>query len=118
LVVDDDPMIRDYARAVLERHGYMVLEAADGEAALAIAGADAAAIDVALVDRTLPGIGGPALLEAIVRRRRGVEVLLMSGYDEEEATRGGVAEGLAGFLRKPFSPAQLLEAIRARTGAR
>jgi len=77
-----------------------------------------ASIDVALVDRTLPGIGGPALLEAIVRRRRGVEVLLMSGYDEEEATRGGVAEGLAGFLRKPFSPAQLLEAIRARTGAR
>ena len=65
-----------------------------------------------ILDRTLPGAGGEATLDAIRRIRSETPVLLASGYSRERATAQLPAAHLAGFLQKPFPPEVLLDAVR------
>ena len=113
LLVEDEPAVRTLAARVLREQGYVVIEAPQGDAALAQAAAYAAgAIDLLLTDVVMPGMSGKLLAEAIQRRFPGIRVLYISGYtDNAIAHHGRLEPGLA-FLAKPFSPAALARKVR------
>ena len=66
-----------------------------------------------LLDLTMPVMDGEETFRELRRRHPGVRVLLMSGFNEQEAIKQFVGKGLAGFLQKPFSVPQLIERLRA-----
>ena len=80
LVVDDEDMVRDLARLVLERRGYRVLTACDGEEALTQYGAHPGRIDLVLLDYTMPGLTGLQVFEALRKMDPKVCVVFSSGY--------------------------------------
>jgi PAS domain S-box-containing protein len=114
LLVEDEEMVRSVARRILERAGFRVLEAENGEAALRRAAAHEGSIDLLLSDIVMPGLSGPDLAERLLRLRPGTRVVYMSGYMEDALTRNGVPEGGAVFLHKPFQPEELLRLVRGR----
>ena len=113
LVADDEPVIRRLAQRVLEARGYRVLLAEDGTQAVSMFRDHAADIDVVVVDLTMPGLNGDEVLRQIRRIRPTARIVLSSGYDAHRvmATLGG--EGSVGFLSKPWSPQDLLQAMNA-----
>jgi len=105
LLVDDDEAVRRVTARYLALLGYTVIEA--GNAAQALAAGEGP-VDVVLSDIGLPGIRGPALLEAIRFRRPSLRAILMTGY-AEEALRPEDLPRDAGLLTKPFT----LDELRA-----
>jgi two-component system cell cycle sensor histidine kinase/response regulator CckA len=107
LVVDDDTGVRVTARRMLELFGFSVIEAADGKAGADLFATRATDIVLVLLDMTMPKMNGEETFRVIRRVRADVPVILTSGYNEIEATRRFTSKGLAGFLEKPFTPADL-----------
>ncbi|HSJ98057.1 MAG TPA: response regulator, partial [Myxococcota bacterium] len=117
LVVDDDPAVRELGAEMLARAGFEVLCAEGGAAALAlIEGGEP--IDAVLLDLAMPDLGGEATFLRLRASRPGLPVVLVSGYDAEQASQRFVARGLDGFLRKPFEPEQIAAAVAAALEAR
>lgn len=112
LVAEDEEGVRNLAREVLEKYGYTVLEASNGEEALALAERHEGPLDLLLSDVVMPRMGGPELAQALVERRPNVKVLYMSGYTEHPMVRRGVVESGVAFLQKPFTPTVLVSRIR------
>ena len=111
LLVEDEPAVRAVARQVLTRQGYTVLEAHDGQAALAMVDATRPTIDLVLTDLVMPGMSGRNLADQLVRRFPDVRVLYMSGYTDDAIVRHGMlGTGLA-YLQKPFRPAALVQKV-------
>lgn len=114
LVVEDEPEVRELARAALERGGYTVLEAADGDAALQLWERAPSPIRLVIVDMVLPrGPGGGKLIQWLQARDPGLRAIYISGYGSETiredlplTLRPGV-----NFLSKPFDPNSLLRAV-------
>jgi two-component system, cell cycle sensor histidine kinase and response regulator CckA len=105
LVAEDEVLVRNFARIVLESEGYFVLSANDGEEALYISRQYPGTIHALLSDVKMPNTDGLQLREQILFERPGTKVLLMSGQMESPS------ESIP-FLRKPFGPAVLKERIR------
>src|SRR5215467_2743800 len=105
LVVDDDVIIRNIVRILLEREGYFILSAHNAEEALHISRKFPGAIHAVLSDVRMPKMDGLELRERLLAERPGIQVLLMSGYV-------GSPTGNIPFLAKPFGPAILLGRIR------
>jgi len=114
LVVDDEAAVRTVVRALLQRRGFEVDEARDGDEALVLFASTNTAYELILLDLTMPGIGGEATFRQIRESSNGQRVLLMSGYNEQEVTQRFVGRGLAGFLQKPFRADELYATV-ART---
>ena len=112
LVVDDDAMVRTVARRLLESFGLTVVEATGGAEAIERFLDDPDAFDTILLDLTMPDVGGPEVFRAVRAIRPGVPVVLMSGYHEDEASATFGDKGLAGFVQKPFTPADLAKRMR------
>lgn len=110
LVVDDDETVRSVTRRMLEHAKFNVLQAADGVEALAIFAAHPE-IDVVLLDMTMPHMDGEETFRELRRLSADVRVVLTSGYNEQDATERFVGKGLAGFIQKPYRPAELLARI-------
>jgi len=110
LVVDDEPDVRMVARLMLERLGFSVLIAENGQEGLASFHTHADQIDLALLDVTMPGMGGEQLASAILAARPACRVVLMSGYSEREPRDG--AASVLGFLPKPFTLSDLGAIVR------
>lgn len=108
LIVDDNEAIRRVTRSALERVGYEILDAEDGESAVALFRDVHGSIGLVLLDLSMPGIDGVETLRRLRRVRPDVRVLMMSGYDEPVSVAG--FEGLA-FLQKPFLPGELREKV-------
>jgi PAS domain S-box-containing protein len=113
LVVDDEEVVRNLARVALERHGYMVLTAENGQEALEIFQQERNRISLVLLDLTMPVMGGEETLAGLKKLRPDVPVLLSSGYSEWEAMRLFGAKGLTGFIQKPYPPSRLVETLRS-----
>jgi DNA-binding response OmpR family regulator len=111
-VVDDEEMVCKVTQAALEADGFKVLTVRGGEEAVAVLRTRGQEIALVLLDLVMPGTGG----EEVFRRLRAVcpdlRVLLLSGYDEKEATARFADRGLAGFLQKPWSMAALQAKVR------
>jgi CheY-like chemotaxis protein len=113
LLVEDEGTVRKYAREILERSGFKVLEAESGEEALRLAELHAEPIHLLVSDVVMPGITGPKVAEAALAIRPGLKVLFMSGYSDTSILKYGILESAANFLQKPFSPEELLRKARA-----
>ena len=111
LVVDDEDMVRDLARLVLERRGFRVLTAADGEEALARYSAHFGRIDLVLLDYSMPGKTGLQVFEELRKLDPDVCVVFSSGYALEGDASPLLAAGARGFVAKPYRPADLVQAI-------
>ncbi|MBX7097550.1 MAG: response regulator [Myxococcaceae bacterium] len=112
LITEDEPALRAVAREVLERHGYQVLEANSAGEALVIAEKHHGPIDLLLADVMMPYLGGGELAGRLRPLRAEARVLLMSGHAADSPqVRRALAPG-AQLLRKPFSPQELLLAVR------
>jgi signal transduction histidine kinase len=111
LVVDDEPLVRVSMRAVLESRGYRVLEAADGEQALAIAGTHTGPIHLVVIDVAMPKMGGVELARRL-RDGRPTRILFTSGHTERMLERQGLVLEGGALLLKAFTPSELLCRIR------
>jgi len=117
LVVDDEPAVRDVTAGMLSAQGFEVDTVASGEEALELCGAGAASYDVAILDVTMPGIGGLETLRRLRECAPHLAVLMSSGYGEAEAAGRLGADSPEGFLQKPFSARTLAEKVRAALDA-
>ncbi|MFN8583029.1 MAG: response regulator [Gemmatimonadaceae bacterium] len=107
LLVEDDPVVKLAIRRTLDCLGSRVLDAPDGERALAVAASCQEPIDVLLTDMMMPGMSGRLLAERLTAQRPQTRVIYMSGYTEESIDRRGLGKGPCAFLAKPFSKEEL-----------
>ena len=112
LLVEDEAPIRTLAVTALERLGYRVLAAADGEAAMAIAASHEGRIHLLLSDGVLSGVRVSELLRRVTAQRPDTKVLLMSGYSQEAVFQNDIVAPNTAFLPKPFTIRQLTERVR------
>jgi len=119
LVVDDEALVRSLLRRALEAEGFGVTEAASGDEALEILGAAGSppGLDAVLLDLTMPGRDGGAVLREIRARHPDLPVALMSGYAVEDALRPLRGQPPDAFLEKPFRPGDVLGVLRRMLGA-
>lgn len=115
LVVEDEPMVREIVTANLRSVGYQVLEASNGEEALALGDARLAELDLVITDRIMPRLGGDGLAAQLRRVRADLPVLFMSGYADTPAP--AVVGGPVAHLAKPFARAELLGKVAALLAA-
>jgi len=107
LLVDDEDMILDVGRTMLERLGYEVLTASGAMEAIEIFNRESAKIDLVILDMIMPEMGGAALFERLKKINPAVRVLLSSGYSLEEQARRMLDGGRCGFIQKPFDLTEL-----------
>ncbi len=112
LLVEDEVEVRMLVRALLERHGYHILEAAGPEEALRISNSESQTIDLLLTDVVMPGLDGTELADRVGAARPGIKVLFMSGYADSEGVRHRMQSRNAAFLQKPFTPSRLARIVR------
>jgi DNA-binding response OmpR family regulator len=112
LLTEDEDSVRVVATAALERRGYRVLAAADGESAIAISGAFPGRIDLLVTDVVMPGMNGRQLAEQLEMMRPGMRVLFVSGYTEDAVLWQGVSLDKRTFLQKPFTSLELARRVR------
>jgi putative nucleotidyltransferase with HDIG domain len=101
LIVDDDTLVRDTLRFVLEDAGYDVWATAHGADALAVL--ESQPIDIVLSDIFMPGMNGFDLLKQIRQRRPDVPVILVTGFGNIEMARQALKEGATDFITKPYN---------------
>ena len=111
LVVDDEAIVRDVCRKMAEHFGMKVLTASDGREALEIFRRNIDSINYVILDLTMPNMDGMTAFREMARIRPGVKVILSSGYNEQDSIQRLSAQGLAGFVQKPYSLAKLREAL-------
>ncbi len=112
LLAEDEDSVRAVATAALERHGYRVLAAAAGDAAIAISQAFVGKIDLLLTDVVMPGMNGRELAESMRKLRPDIQVVFASGYTDDEALLGDVRKDEHTFLQKPFTARDLVKRVR------
>ena len=118
LAADDDPDVRALVAFRLERSGYTVLQAADGEEALALALEHTP--DLAVLDVMMPKMDG----FEVVRRLRAEEatkrmpIIMLTARAQDSDVEEGFESGADDYLRKPFSPQELRARVQAILGRR
>ncbi len=110
LVVEDEPLQRELLQGFLERHGYEVLAAPDGETALAIYARTP--VQLVLLDHKMPGISGKEVLERIKRLNPLVRVIMITAYGEVGTAVSVMKLGADDYLEKPVDLDALLQRIR------
>ena len=112
MVVEDDEMVRDMARSILQRYGYSILDAQDGEEAIRVSEQYEGPIHLMLTDVVMPGMSGRVLAEQLAVQRPKMKVLYMSGYTDNAIVRHGVLDKEVIFIQKPFTVEALAQKVR------
>ncbi|WP_035698357.1 response regulator [Glycomyces tenuis] len=107
LVADDEPLVVEGIRTVLESAGDITVAATAHDGREALAAADG--VDVALLDLNMPGLGGLDVLE----RLGGTRALVLTSFGDQDNVLAAVEHGAAGFLLKTCAPEELIRAVRA-----
>jgi two-component system, cell cycle sensor histidine kinase and response regulator CckA len=111
LLVEDEDVVRELARRVLERQGYTVLACANGADAVALADADVGRIDLLLTDVVMPGLRGYEVAQRVAASRPEIKILYMSGYAEDALVGRATINGSA-LIEKPFVIDALTRRVR------
>lgn len=112
LLVEDEPVLRELARMILQDYDYVVLEAGNGVEALKVWDEHNGRIDLLLTDMVMPeGMNGRELAEKLKVRNPNLKVIYTSGYSFD-AIGNEASLGEARFLQKPYPPPQLAQTVR------
>jgi CheY-like chemotaxis protein len=112
LVVDDDPLIRDIVRGILEQRGYTVLHAENGKTAVAMFRANTEIIKAVLLDLTMPVMGGKEAFYLMREIQPDIPIIISTGYGDIE-DRDNFSTLVSGIIQKPYTTAALVEQIAA-----
>ncbi|TKB26266.1 PAS domain S-box protein [Desulfopila sp. IMCC35006] len=112
LLVEDDNMVRDMTRAMLEEIGYDVLSVATPQEALTLLQDDSTSIQLLMTDVVMPKINGKELHDRAVTIRPNIKTLFMSGYTANVIVQHGMLDEGIHFIQKPFSLNNLARKIR------
>jgi DNA-binding NtrC family response regulator len=112
LVIDDEEAVREAVTDILEFEGVRVLTAVDGTTGIHLFSTYTQEINLVLLDLSMPGLNGAETFQELRKINPAVRVVLSSGYDEAEATRQFVGQGLVGFLQKPYSMRNLVHKLK------
>jgi CheY-like chemotaxis protein len=116
LLVEDEKIVRDMATKMLKRLNFSVLNASNGDEALAIAGSYQGVISLLITDVVMPGMNGRQLAEQLQRMRPDIKVLFSSGYTEDAIAHHGIIDRDLNFIGKPYSSFDLAKKIRQLLG--
>jgi len=112
LLVEDEDALRLPLSKFLRKSGFVVFEAADGSAAIKALRAQPAALDLVLLDMSIPGSSSLEVLREVSRLRPEIKVVLTSAYSREMVAFPSDAPPVSAFIRKPFQLSELLKVIR------
>ncbi len=112
LVVDDDPFIREFCQEILDRLGYKVLLSESGEEAIQLYRSKQEPIDLVILDLGMPGMGGYACLQQLLKIDPKVKVLIASGYGPIGHSDRAIEAGAKGYIAKPYRMEELNKAIQ------
>jgi len=111
LIIDDEPEIAEFASTILAEEGYKVIVARDGFEALKIFQQIHRQIGLIILDFFLPVMDGDAVFEELKAINPSVNVLLSSGFAEQNKIGAMLAQGLRGFIPKPYTREKLLQQV-------
>ncbi len=113
VVVDDQSVVLEFCRTTLERAGYKVFTASNGEQALSLFEPNRSPVDLALIDIVMPGMSGIELAERLEGLNLSVRIVLMSGYAPDDVKRV-IGEHAANYrsMWKPFEARTLVQMIK------
>nr|HEX4318478.1 GAF domain-containing protein [Kofleriaceae bacterium] len=112
LLVEDEEAVRTMVKTVLQRRGYCVITAGDGESAIDASEEYSGPIHLLLTDVVMPRMHGPDLARELALSRPEMRVLFVSGYTDDSVLRHGIEEGGVHFLQKPITAGVLTTRIR------
>jgi PAS domain S-box-containing protein len=112
LLVEDEEQVRELATEFLRGAGYRVLNARNGNEALAVCATEPAGIQLVLTDIIMPGMNGRELVEQLHARYAPMKVIYLSGYTDEAVTGHGILPHGHAFLQKPFRLSDLAHKVR------
>ena len=112
LLVDDEKVIVNVNRPMLEKLGYTVLTAESGREAIEMFDAHHGRIDMVILDMIMPDLGGGAVFDHLKSVRSDIKVLLSSGYSISGQAEEILSRGCSGFIQKPFNLTMLSQKIR------
>jgi two-component system, cell cycle sensor histidine kinase and response regulator CckA len=113
LVVEDEPKVRALAVRTLREHGYEVLEASEGKAALQLVQEHPdLALNLLVTDVIMPQMNGRVLAQELKQQQPELGILYMSGYTDDAIVHHGVLEQGIAFLQKPFTREALVRTVR------
>lgn len=112
LVVDDEPLFRQIARRILEREGYAVLDAADGQEAVEVVAEHAARIHLVVLDLMMPRLSGTEALQKIRELAPRLRVVVSSAHPAEPLGKLHAGGGPVELLPKPYTADDLLAKVR------
>jgi CheY-like chemotaxis protein len=112
LIAEDDATIRLLTRTILNKFGYTVIEAADGEEAVSKFREHRDAVKLIILDVVMPKMSGKEVHDAIIAIKPDVKTLYVSGYNADVVRNKGITEESRNFILKPVSPLDLLRMVR------
>jgi PAS domain S-box-containing protein len=112
LLVDDDNLVRELMKTVLERQGYHILVAEDGVSAIEMYRKYSEKINLLLTDVVMPNMNGKELYAEILKENKTLKVVFMSGYTENVVLYQGMLKENENFIQKPFQISALVNIIQ------
>jgi signal transduction histidine kinase/CheY-like chemotaxis protein len=112
LIVEDEHLVLEVNRAIVEKLGYRVLEARSGEEAIVLAKSHKGRIDFVLLDVILPDMDGSRIYPKLVETRPGIKVIVCSGFALDGPARQILESGAESFVQKPFTMAALSAVLK------
>ena len=112
LVVDDEDVVRNVAKQILEHSGFTVLTAASGREGINVFKNESPTIDAVLLDMSMPDMDGKQVFEELLMVSPDARVVLSSGYTEIETLDQFPEQSLSGFLQKPYAPEVLVNKLQ------
>ncbi|NKB80485.1 MAG: response regulator [Nitrospirales bacterium] len=114
LVVDDEPAIRKILRLILEKAGYGVIEAEDGEQAIQAvqSGENPLVLDMIITDIRMPKLNGVEAIQYFQREFPRVPVIVLTGHPDTQMAVTMMKEGIVDYLTKPFEKERLLASVK------
>lgn len=112
LLVDDEQLVIDVGKAMLEKLGYSVIAKRGGQEAIDLLNAEESTVDIIILDLVMPGMDGARTFDKIRKVRPRIPVILSSGYSINGQASDILEKGCEGFIQKPFNLAELARKLR------
>ena len=113
LVVEDEELLLDLLKEMLEAEGFRVITATDGNQAVNLYRSEKEKVSLVLSDMGLPGMGGWEVLRQLKTINPMVKVILSSGFMDSKVRQDMILSGAKDFIQKPYTPEKVVEQIRA-----